>query len=164
MGDLLLIASLTKTISESGTRNLNPSSIPLTQSLLLQILHSNSLHPSNKIDFFIWCSSSLRHFYKHSACAYSHILRIACLGNEHHHIPNLLLFMKQDGVVADSATFKFLLDAFIRSGKIDFALQILDQMEELEVELGTTIFDPHMYNTVLVALLRKNQQIGRAHV
>ncbi|XP_075668311.1 pentatricopeptide repeat-containing protein At4g01570 [Castanea sativa] len=157
MGDLLLIASLTKTISESGTRNLDPSSIPLTQSLLLQILHSNALHPSNKIDFFIWCSSSLRHFYKHSACAYSHILRIACLGNEHHHIPTLLLSMKQDGVVADSATFKFLLDAFIRSGKIDFALQILDQMEELEVELGTTIFDPHMYNTVLVALLRKNQ-------
>lgn len=60
--------------------------------------------------------------------------------------------MKEDGVAVDSGTFKFLLDSFIRSSKIEFALEILDHMEEL----GTSL-DPHMYNSVLVALVRKSQ-------
>lgn len=64
--------------------------------------------------------------------------------------------MKQDGVVAESGTFKLLLDAFIRTGKIDLALEILDQMEELELGRTTTL-DPHVYDSVLVALVRKNQ-------
>lgn len=66
--------------------------------------------------------------------------------------------MKRDGVVLDSSTLKLLLDAFIRSGKYDFALEILDHVEN-ELEIGTTAscFKPDLYNTVLVALVRNNQ-------
>jgi pentatricopeptide repeat protein len=156
VGDLLLVASLTKTLSDSGTRNLDPSSIPLSEPLLLDILRSYSLHPSKKIDFFDWCRSSLGPNYKHSACAYAHILRIACRADHLHEIPRLLLSMKEDGVAADSGTFKLVLDALIRSGKIDLALEILDHMEELELG-ATASMDPNMYNSVLVALIRKNQ-------
>lgn len=60
--------------------------------------------------------------------------------------------MKQDGIVVDSPTFKLLLDAFVRSGKFDFALELLDYMEELGIRL-----DPDMYNSVLVALVKKSQ-------
>ncbi|KAG7954911.1 hypothetical protein I3843_11G044800 [Carya illinoinensis] len=156
LGDLLAVASLTKTLSESGTRNLDPSSIPLSEPLILQILGSNSLHPSKKIDFFNWCRFSLRPNYKYSTTAYSHILRTACRTNQLHEIPHLLRSMKEDGVVADPGTFKLLLNAFIRSGKIDSALEILDHMEE--VQLGTTMsLDPNMYNLVLVALVKKSQ-------
>ncbi|GMH13901.1 hypothetical protein Nepgr_015742 [Nepenthes gracilis] len=69
-----------------------------------------------------------------------------------HVVRNLLGSMKQDGVVADSSTFKLLLDAFIRSGQFDSAIEILDQMEEFGASLN-----PHMYNSILVALVRKNQ-------
>lgn len=67
-------------------------------------------------------------------------------------IPALLYSMKDDGLVVESNTFKLLLDAFIRSGKFDFALEILDYMEELGANLN-----PHMYDSVLVALTKKNQ-------
>lgn len=54
--------------------------------------------------------------------------------------------------MVDSQTFKALLDAFIRSGKFDYALEILDIMEDVGAGLNTD-----MYNSVLVALVRKNQ-------
>ncbi|KAI4355336.1 hypothetical protein L6164_004118 [Bauhinia variegata] len=60
--------------------------------------------------------------------------------------------MKEDGVVADSQAFKVLLDACIRSGKFDLALEILDYMEEL----GTSL-NPQMFNSFLIALVKKNQ-------
>lgn len=60
--------------------------------------------------------------------------------------------MKQDGVVVHPETFKALLDTFILSGKFDYALEILDVMEELGTSLNSLI-----YNSVLVALVRKNQ-------
>ncbi|KAK9910045.1 hypothetical protein M0R45_034022 [Rubus argutus] len=149
LGDILLVASITKTLSQSGTRNL-PHSLPLSEPLLLQILRTQSLHPSKKLDFFKWCS--LTHFIKHSACTYSHILRTACRAGFLHEIPGLLTAMKHDGVVVDSGTFKTLLDAFIRAGKFDMALEILDIMQEVGASLDTD-----MYNSVLVALVRKGQ-------
>ncbi|XWS35986.1 hypothetical protein CRYUN_Cryun20dG0043100 [Craigia yunnanensis] len=60
--------------------------------------------------------------------------------------------MKEDRVLVDSETFKFLLDAFIRSGKFDTALEILDYMEELGVGLNRSVYD-----SVIVALVRKDQ-------
>ncbi|KAI9121673.1 hypothetical protein K1719_008706 [Acacia pycnantha] len=60
--------------------------------------------------------------------------------------------MKEDGVVADSQAFKGILDSFIRSGKFDSALEILDCMEQL----GATL-NPQMFNSVLIALVRNNQ-------
>ncbi|KAK9273916.1 hypothetical protein L1049_018728 [Liquidambar formosana] len=151
LGNVLLVASLAKTLSESGTRNLDPDSIPLSDHLVLQILRRTSLDASKKLDFFRWCS--LRPNYKHSADAYSHIFRAICRAAFLDPVPHLLASMKDDGVVVDSATFKLLLDTFIRTGKFDSALEILDHMEEL----GTTSLNPHVYNSVLVALVRKNQ-------
>ena len=69
MGNILLVAYLTKTLSESGTHSLDPDSIPLSESLVLQILRRNSLDSSKKMEFFKWCSP--RHFYKHSVSTYS---------------------------------------------------------------------------------------------
>ncbi|CAN6710638.1 unnamed protein product [Malus baccata var. baccata] len=151
LGDILLVAAITKTLSTSGTRNLpDPHTLPLSEPLLFQILRAQSLHPSKKLDFFKWCS--LTHNIKHSACTYSHILRTASCSGFLHEVPPLLHSMKEDGVVVDSQTFKALLDEFIRSGKFDYALEILDIMEDVCAALNTD-----MYNSVLVALVRKNQ-------
>ncbi|GMI73684.1 hypothetical protein like AT4G01570 [Hibiscus trionum] len=151
LGNILLIASLTKTLSESGTRNLDPDSIPLSEPLVLQILRKSSLEASKKLDFFNWCRSFKPNF-KHSAVTYSHIFRTLCRSGFVEEVPNLLFSMKEDGVVVDSNTFKFLLDAFIRSGKFDTALEILDYMEELGACLNASVYD-----SVLVALVRKGQ-------
>ncbi|RWR91897.1 Pentatricopeptide repeat [Cinnamomum micranthum f. kanehirae] len=146
--NLLLVASLSKTLASSSTRLLDSFPIPISQSLVLQILRKNSLTPSIKIEFFHW--ASLGPNYKHSAVTYSQLFRALCRAGRLADIPPLLRFMKQDGVVVDSPTFKLLLDAFIRSGKFDFALELLDYMEELGIRL-----DPDMYNSVLAALIKK---------
>ncbi|XVF72902.1 hypothetical protein PTKIN_Ptkin12aG0158000 [Pterospermum kingtungense] len=151
LGNILLIASLTKTLSESGTRNLDPNSIPLSESLVLQILRKNSLEPSKKLDFFNWCRSFKPNF-EHSAVTYSHIFRTLCRSGFVDEVPSLLLSMKEDGVLVDSETFKLLLDAFIRSGKFDTALEILDYMEELGAALNHSVYD-----SVLVALVKKDR-------
>ncbi|KAG7013843.1 Pentatricopeptide repeat-containing protein, partial [Cucurbita argyrosperma subsp. argyrosperma] len=152
LADLLLVASITKTLSESGTRTLQHQSLSISEPLLLQILRSRSVHPSNKLDFFKWCSLSPN--FSHSPSTYSQIFRILCRSGYLHEVPLLLSSMKRDGVDVDvdSHTFKVLLDAFIRSGKFDAALEILDHMEEL----GTSL-ELNTYNSVLVALVRKNQ-------
>ncbi|XVE73590.1 hypothetical protein DITRI_Ditri11bG0130900 [Diplodiscus trichospermus] len=151
LGNILLIASITKTLSESGTRNLDPNSIPLSETLVLQILRKNSLEPSKKLDFFNWCRS-FKPNVKHSAVTYSHIFRTLCRSGFVEEVPNLLLSMKEDDVLVDSETFKFLLDALIRSGKFDTAFDILDYMEELGARLN-----PSVYDSVLVALVKKDQ-------
>ncbi|KAJ4965264.1 hypothetical protein NE237_017113 [Protea cynaroides] len=150
LANILLVASLSKTLSESGTRNLDADSIPLSESIVLQILRRNSLDTSKKLDFFRW--ASLRPGYKHSSNTYSQVFHAICRSGCLDELPPLLRLMKEDGVVVDSATFKLLLDSFIRSGKFDSALEILDDMEEL----GTNL-NPHMYNSVVIALVRKNQ-------
>ncbi|KAM1069066.1 hypothetical protein TB1_001040 [Malus domestica] len=69
LGDILRypqnpVPAITKTLSTSGTRNLpDPHTLPLSEPLLLQILLSQSLHPSRELDFFKWCS--LTHNIKH---------------------------------------------------------------------------------------------------
>ncbi|EXC13626.1 hypothetical protein L484_019583 [Morus notabilis] len=151
LADVLLVASLTKTLSESSTRYLpDPRSIPLSEPILLQILRNNSLHISKKLDFFTWFS--LNSDLKPSAHSYSQVLRALCREGHLHEASNLLGSMRQNGVIIDSWTFKTLLDTFIRSGKFDFALEILDTMEELGVTLNS-----HMYDSVLIALVRKDQ-------
>ncbi|KAL9397134.1 hypothetical protein Peur_011387 [Populus x canadensis] len=150
MGNILLVAYLTKTLSESGTRSLDPDSIPLSESLVLQILRRNSLDSSKKMEFFKWCS--VRHIYKHSVSTYSQMFSTLCRSGYLEEVPDLLNSMKNDGVVVGSETFKLLLDAFIRSGKFDSALDILDHMEEL----GSNP-NPHMYDSIIVALAKKNQ-------
>lgn len=165
LGSFLIIASIAKALSgNGGTRNLDGDSIPLSESLVLQILRRNSIEISKKVSFFQWCSD--RPNYKHSAKAYSQIFRSVCL---HCHknqqqqqlledILNLLSFMKQDGVVLDSATYKLLLDAFIRCGKFNSALKILDYYEDdLEMKTTTGHLNLDIYNSVLVALVRNDQ-------
>ncbi|KAM1069064.1 hypothetical protein TB1_001038 [Malus domestica] len=47
LGDIILLAAITKTLSTSGTRNLpDPHTLTLSEPLLLQILRAQSLHPS----------------------------------------------------------------------------------------------------------------------
>ncbi|XP_057962992.1 pentatricopeptide repeat-containing protein At4g01570 [Malania oleifera] len=152
IGDVLLAASVAKTLSDSGTRSLpSGDAVPLSEHLVLQILRRHSLNISRKMDFFRWCS--LRPNYKHSPSTYSSILRAVCRSGHLHEVPSLLGSMKDDGILVDSATFKLLLDAFIRAGKFDSALEMLDQVEEL----GTDVLNPDVYNSVIVALVRKNQ-------
>lgn len=160
VGNLLLVAAVVKSLSENGgTRNLDENLIPLSESLVLQILRRSSLDVSKKVDFFRWCS--LRHNYKHSASTYNQLFHAICrchhsLLDHHHEIIDLLSSMKRDDVVLDSGTFKLLLDSFIRIGKFDFALEILDHLEE---ELGRTksSLNSDVYNSVLVALVRREQ-------
>ncbi|KAK9145920.1 hypothetical protein Sjap_005823 [Stephania japonica] len=148
--DLLLVSSLSKLLSQSGTRNLDHHSIPITESLVQQILRRNSIWASTKIDFFKW--ASLRPHFKHSPCTYSLAFDAVCRAGCLNELRPLLDLMKEDGIVVDSGTFKRILDAFIRSGKFDLALEVVDDMEEL----GATL-SPYMYDSVIVALIRKNQ-------
>ncbi|XP_077247461.1 tetratricopeptide repeat (TPR)-like superfamily protein [Tasmannia lanceolata] len=150
LSNLLLLASLSKTLSRHGTQNLSHSSIPLSESLVLQILKRNPFPSSKKLDFFKWASLSPN--YKHSPNTYSQIFLTLCRSGCLDEIPPLLNLMKKENLVVDSETFKLLLEAFIRSGKFDSALEILDDMEEL----GTSL-TPQMYNSILVAFLKKNQ-------
>ncbi|KAG9455392.1 hypothetical protein H6P81_008296 [Aristolochia fimbriata] len=150
LANVLLVASISKSLAVSGTRALDVAPITLSDSLVLQILRRPQLEPAQKLDFFRW--ASLRPNYKHSPGAYSQVFYTVCRAGCLSEIGPLLGLMKKDEVVVDSPTFKLLLDTVIRSGKFDSALEILDTMEEL----GTSL-NPHMYNSVLVAFLKKNQ-------
>ncbi|XP_021759295.1 pentatricopeptide repeat-containing protein At4g01570-like [Chenopodium quinoa] len=155
IGNLLVAAHITKTLSRSGTENLDVDSVSLSGSLIQHVLRKTSLDPSKKIEFFKWCSD--RYGYKHSTEAYSQIFRVLCHSRSRQHLNDhvvryLFSAMKHDGVLVDSATFKLLLDAFIHSGQIDSALATLEQMEAL----GAT-FSPLMYNSVVIALVREKQ-------
>ncbi|CAN1309644.1 Pentatricopeptide repeat-containing protein At4g01570 [Linum perenne] len=150
MGDLLLVAFLTKTLSESGTRSLDPETLPLSENLVIQIIRRTQLDVSRKTDFFKWCS--LRESYKHSAWTYSQMFRQLCRAEYLEDVPSLLRLMKGDGVLVGPETFKMLLDALIRLGKLDYAIQILDYMEELEASVS-----PLIYESVIVAFAKKNQ-------
>ncbi|KAE9598068.1 hypothetical protein Lal_00003904 [Lupinus albus] len=154
MGDFLLVASITKTLAESGTRNLNLSdSLQLTSSIIFQILSNPSLHPSKKLDFFNWSRSIKQNgVVLHSPSTYSTLLRTLSRSGYLNEIPSILHSMAQDGVVLDSHSFKHLLDYSILSGDFILALQILDYMEKQRITLN-----PVMYNTFLVALVRKKQ-------
>lgn len=155
LGNLLLVSAVVEALSKNGgSRNLDEDSFPICESLVLQVLRRSSLDVSKKVDFFRWCS--LRPNYKHSAKAYTQIFRAICRRHHDHEIIDLLNSMKRDGVVLDSGTFKLLLDAFIQMGKFDFALEILDHMEE-ELGRSSSCLNFDVYNSVLVALVRKEQ-------
>lgn len=143
--NILLIASLTKTLSESGTRNLDSNSIPISEPIVNHILRKSYLDPSQKLEFFRWCCS-LRPKFEHTPGTYSHMFRTLCRAGFLEEIPNLLNSMKDDGVVVGSETFQSLLDAFIRSGKFDYAFQILDHMEELGTSLNPSAYDTRTRN------------------
>ncbi|KAF8053335.1 hypothetical protein N665_1430s0012 [Sinapis alba] len=150
--NILIIASLSKTLSQSGTRNLDANSIPISEPIVLQILRRNSLDPSKKLNFFRWCRLSLRPDYKHSSSAYSQILRTVCRTNLLGEVPDLLTSMKEDAVNLDQTTSKVLLDSLIRSGKYDSALGVLDYMEE-----SGGCLNPSVYDSVLIALAKKKE-------
>ncbi|KAL3520457.1 hypothetical protein ACH5RR_018606 [Cinchona calisaya] len=157
VGNLIVVASIAKALSEpGGTRNLekNMESVSLSEDLVLHVLRRNSLEASQKLDFFHWCS--LRPNYKHSVGTYSLLFQTVCRCPQYHdEIFNLLTSLNRDGLILDSATFKLILDAFIRSGKFDSALEILDYAEK---DLCTTTFlSPELYSSVLIALVHKNQ-------
>ncbi|VYS61511.1 unnamed protein product [Arabidopsis thaliana] len=149
--NVLLVASLSKTLSQSGTRSLDANSIPISEPVVLQILRRNSIDPSKKLDFFRWCYS-LRPGYKHSATAYSQIFRTVCRTGLLGEVPDLLGSMKEDGVNLDQTMAKILLDSLIRSGKFESALGVLDYMEEL----GDCL-NPSVYDSVLIALVKKHE-------
>ncbi|CAA0829585.1 Pentatricopeptide repeat-containing protein [Striga hermonthica] len=158
LGDLLLVASIAKTLSKPGgihTLDRDGDSIPLSEELVLQILRRGSLDASRKLDFFRWCS--LRHNYKHSAGAYSQMFRSICfLPNRHYNdILELLASMRRDGLTLDSSTLKLILDGFIRSGKYDSALEVLDYVERELIDKKR--LSPDAYSPIVVALVRKNQ-------
>ncbi|CAH8294287.1 unnamed protein product [Eruca vesicaria subsp. sativa] len=150
LSTILITASLSKTLSQSGPQSLNPNTLPsISPPIVLQILRRNSLHPSKKLTFFKWC----RHNYKHSTSAYSHILRTLCRSNLLSEIPDLLNSMREDAVSLDQTTSKILLDSLIASGKYDSALGVLDYMEES----GGGCLNPSVYDSVVIALVKKKE-------
>ncbi|KAK6144929.1 hypothetical protein DH2020_021749 [Rehmannia glutinosa] len=158
LGNLLIVASIAKTLSKPGgiyTLEKDGDSIPLSEDLVLQVLRRGSLDASKKLDFFRWCS--VRPNYKHSVGTYSQMFKAICfLPHQHHEdILELVAAMRRDGVVLDSSTLKLILDGFIRSGKYDSALEVLDYVERDLI--STSCLSPDVYSPVLVALVRKNQ-------
>ncbi|XP_072066653.1 pentatricopeptide repeat-containing protein At4g01570-like [Arachis hypogaea] len=151
LGDILIVASITKALSESGgTRNLSPS-LKLTHSIILNVLSNPSLHPSNKLHFFLW-SRSHSSSPPPSVAAYTTLFCTLSHPAHLHHVPALLHSLNQDSLLLDSHSFKLLLNASILSFNFDLALQLLDYMQDLGSNL-----QPHIYSSVLVALIRKNQ-------
>ncbi|KZV51698.1 pentatricopeptide repeat-containing protein-like [Dorcoceras hygrometricum] len=156
--DLLLVASIAKALQHPGGilyLERNGECIPLSEDVVLQTLHRNSLDVSKKLDFFHWCSS--RPDYKHSVETYSQMFKILSLRTHQHSndIFELVSSMSNEGLVLSSSTFKLILDAFIRCDKFDSALQVLDYVGRNSN--GARCLDPDIYNSVLVALARKNQ-------
>ncbi|XP_047942449.1 pentatricopeptide repeat-containing protein At4g01570-like [Salvia hispanica] len=158
LGDLLVDAAIAKTLSKPGgihELEKKGDAIPLSEERVLRVLRRGSLDSSRKLEFFRWCSN--RQNYKHSACTYSQVFKVLCFLTHHHHddILELVATMRRDGVALDSVTLKMILDGFIRAGKYDSALEVLDYVErEL---IGSSCFSPDVYSPVLVALMRKNQ-------
>ncbi|RDX76187.1 Pentatricopeptide repeat-containing protein, partial [Mucuna pruriens] len=150
LGEVLVAASITNTLSHSHSATLNiPSSLALglTQPLILKILSNPSLHPSQKLRFFEWSRSH----HNPSPAAYSLILRTLSGAGFFSDIPSLLHSTTQDGVVLDPHSLNLLLHSFIISNNFHLALQLLDYVQHLHL-------DPTpVYNSLLVALLTKNQ-------
>ncbi|KAK6137794.1 hypothetical protein DH2020_028466 [Rehmannia glutinosa] len=158
LGNLLIVASIAKTLSKPGgiyTLEKDGDSIPLSEDLVLHVLRRGSLDASKKLDFFRWCS--VRPNYKHSVGTYSQMFKSICFLPHQYHddILELVASMRRDGVVLDSSTLKLILDGFIRSGKYDSALEVLDYVERDLI--NTSCLSPDVYSPVLVALVRKNQ-------
>ncbi|KAG8390702.1 hypothetical protein BUALT_Bualt01G0111000 [Buddleja alternifolia] len=158
LGNLLVVASIAKALSKPGgihSLGKDGDSIQLSDAVVLQVLRRNSLDSSKKLEFFRWCS--LRHNYKHSAGAYSQMLKTVCFLPHQHHddIFDLVASMRRDGLVLDSSTFKLVLDGFIRCGKFDSALEVLDYVERDLI--STSCLSPDVYSSVLIALVRKDQ-------
>nr|XP_043637051.1 pentatricopeptide repeat-containing protein At4g01570 [Erigeron canadensis] len=157
LATFLLVASIVKSLSQpGGTQNLNtkthdPSSFTLSDPLILEILQRPSLDVHKKLDFFKWCS--LRHFYKHSACTYSQMLKLLSVNPVIYKVDIFMILgdMNRYGIGLDSKTFKVLLDSFIKFGNFDSALEILDLVENILNGL-----DPDVYNSVVVALIRSD--------
>ncbi|XP_074263093.1 pentatricopeptide repeat-containing protein At4g01570 [Silene latifolia] len=155
LGNLLLTGHITKTLLKSGTENLDGNAIPVSESLVLQVLRKNSLDTSKKLGFFTWCSG--KDGFRHTVKTYSQIFRVICSSKSRfylndHLVGSMLSSMEHDGVLVDSETFKLILDAFIHSGQIDYALEVVDRIEQLGASLS-----PYMFNSVVIALVRKNQ-------
>lgn len=158
LGNLLVVASITKALSEPGGVNSldkDGESIPLSEDLVLRVLRRNSLETSKKLDFFRWCS--LRPDFKHSACTYFQMFKTICSFPHQHHddIFDLITSMKSDGLAIDSSTLKLILDGLIMAGKFDSALGVLDCVERDLI--GTNSLSPNVYSPVIVALVKKDQ-------
>ncbi|KAL8550966.1 hypothetical protein ACS0TY_000155 [Phlomoides rotata] len=158
LGDVLVVASIAKTLSKPGgiySLDKDGDSVPLSEDIVIRILRRGSLDSSKKLDFFRWCS--LRQNYKHSLGAYCHMFKVVCFLSHHHEndILELIASMKRDGVKLDSSTLKLILDGFIRNGKYDTALEVLDYVERDLI--SSSSWGPDIYSPVLVALVRKNQ-------
>ncbi|KAL7109550.1 hypothetical protein ACP275_06G182300 [Erythranthe tilingii] len=160
LGNLLIVAAIAKTLSKPGgihSLEKDADSIPLSENLVLQVLRRGSLDAARKLDFFRWCS--LRPNFKHSAGTYHQMFKSICLSPRHHHsdILELVASMASGGDAAalDSPTLKLILNSFIRSGKYDSALEVLDCVERDLIQ--TTSLTPDIYSPVIVALIRKNQ-------
>lgn len=154
LGNVLLVASIAQALSgPGGTCNLenHTVSVNLSEDLVLQVLRRNSLDAFKKLEFFHWCS--LKHNYRHTVSTYSQIFRtLSRCPRYHDEILNLLTSMRSNGVVLDSATYKLIIDSFIRSGKYDLAL------DHLEKDMGaTSCLSPKLFTSLLIALIRKNQ-------
>ncbi|XP_027350959.1 pentatricopeptide repeat-containing protein At4g01570-like [Abrus precatorius] len=150
MGELLVVASITKTLS-SATPNLPHSlALQITQPIILKILSNPSISPSQKLQFFEWA----RTHHTPSPSAYSLIFRALSRPPFLSHIPSLLHSIKQDGVVLDPHSFKHLLHSLILSHHLHSALQLVDYAQHLHLYPTLT---PLIYNSLLIALLGKNQ-------
>ncbi|KAL9234307.1 hypothetical protein vseg_009192 [Gypsophila vaccaria] len=155
LADLMLTAYIAKTLSKFGTESLDVKNVPVSESIVLNVLRKTLVDTSKKIGFFVWCKE--KRGFKHTAETYAQILRVICSSRSRaylndHLVGDVLSSMKHDSVLVDSGTFKLLLDAFIHSGQMDSALEIIHRMEGLGV-----ILSPYVYNSVVVALVRKNQ-------
>ncbi|PIN20393.1 hypothetical protein CDL12_06915 [Handroanthus impetiginosus] len=158
LGNLLIVASIAKALSKPGgiySLEKDGDSIPLSEDVVLQVLRRGSIDAAKKLDFFRWCS--FRPNYKHSAGTYTQMFKAICFSSHPHQndILELVASMKRDGVVLDSSTLKLILDGFIRSGKFDSALEVLDYVERDMISTSSLSLD--VYSPVVVALVRKNQ-------
>ncbi|KAK7338180.1 hypothetical protein VNO77_18782 [Canavalia gladiata] len=146
LGEMVVVACMSNAVSQ-GKELPNSLALQLTQPIILKVLSNPSLNPSNKLRFFNWSRSHQ----PPSPKAYSLILRCFTRPPFLSHLPSILLSMSQDGVVLDSHSFKLLFHSLIISSNFHLALHLLDYIPP-----GPTL-SPLIYNSLLIALLRKNQ-------
>ncbi|KAJ6835005.1 pentatricopeptide repeat-containing protein [Iris pallida] len=145
LSDVLLAASLTKSLSSPKPNNNNTDVVPLPlpDSVLVQLLRHPSLTPSTKLSLFANSSNTTNN----SISSSSALLFSLSRSSPRHLLPALRL----SSTLSPSA-FRTALDSLLRSSRFDDAIAALDLAHRSHPHLLT----PHTYSSVVLALLRKS--------
>ncbi|XP_078446287.1 tetratricopeptide repeat (TPR)-like superfamily protein [Wolffia australiana] len=150
-GKILAVASICKAFGRGRcTGSLNPSAI--SDAVVLQVLRHSSLNPRAKFDFLRWTIANAG--FSPSRAIFSELLLAHCRSGLLDELRPVIRLAAASSSSLDPSAVKLVLDSLIRSGRVDSAIAVLDDLEALGD--GFSI-NPRVYNSVVLALIQKSQ-------